>query len=70
MSDTDKNFEQRNKFFTGKVDDIFNAGANDVYIVKEETTGKQILLPGIKDVLKEIDLENEKIIVHLIKGLI
>ena len=54
----------------GKVDDIFNAGANDVYVVKEETTGKQILLPGIKDVLKEVDLENEKIIVHLIKGLI
>ena len=54
----------------GKVDDIFNAGANDVYVVKDETSGKQILLPGIKDVLKEIDLENGKIIVHLIKGLI
>ena len=54
----------------GKVDDIFNAGANDVYVVKEEITGKQILLPGIKEVLKDIDLENEKIIVHLIKGLI
>ena len=53
----------------GKVEDIFNAGANDVYVVKEEVTGKQILLPGIKDVLKEIDLEKEKIIVHLIKGL-
>ena len=54
----------------GKVDDIFNAGANDVYVVKDEETGKQILLPGIKEVLKVIDLESEKIIVHLIKGLI
>lgn len=52
----------------GKVDDIFNSGANDVYVVKNEL-GKQILLPGIKEVLKEIDLEKEKIIVHLIKGL-
>ena len=52
----------------GKVDDIFNAGANDVYVVKDEL-GKQILLPGIKDVLKDIDLENEKIIVHLLEGL-
>ena len=25
MSDTDKNFEQRHKFFTGKIDDIFFA---------------------------------------------
>ena len=31
--------------------------------------GKQILLPSTKEVLKEIDLENEKIIVHLIEGL-
>ena len=53
----------------GKVDDIFNSGANDVYVIKDETTGKQILLPGIKEVLKEIDLENEKIVVHLLKGL-
>lgn len=52
----------------GKVDDIFNSGANDVYVVKDDM-GKQILLPGIKDVLKKIDLENEKIIVHLLKGL-
>lgn len=53
----------------GKVEDIFNSGANDVYVVKDEITGKQILLPGIKDVLKDIDLEKEKIIVHLLKGL-
>lgn len=53
----------------GKVDDIFRTGANDVYVVKNEN-GKQLLLPGIPDVIKEIDLEKEKIIVHLLKGLI
>lgn len=53
----------------GKVDDIFNNGANDVYVIKDEL-GKQILLPGTKEVLKQIDLDNEKIIVHLLKGLI
>ena len=53
----------------GKVEDIYNAGANDIYVVKSED-GKQILLPGISEVLKQIDLEKEKIIVHLIKGLI
>lgn len=52
----------------GKVDDIFRTGANDVYVVKDEK-GKQLLLPGIPDVIKEIDLEKEKIIVHLLKGL-
>ena len=32
--------------------------------------GKEILLPAIKDVLKQVDLENKKIIVHIIEGLI
>ncbi len=53
----------------GKVDDIYSTGANDIYVVKDEL-GKQLLLPGISDVIKEIDLEKEKIIVHLLKGLI
>ena len=53
----------------GKVDDVNNAGSSDIYVVKDEL-GKQILLPAIKDVLKEVDLENKKIIVHLIKGLV
>ena len=53
----------------GKVDDIYNARSSDIYVVKDEL-GKQILLPAIKDVLKEVDLENQKIIVHLIKGLV
>lgn len=55
--------------YLGKVEDIFKTGANDVYVIKNEE-GKQILLPGISDVIKEIDLENEKIIVHLLKGLV
>ena len=48
----------------GKLDDIFTTGANDIYQV-----GK-ILLPAIKDVVKQIDTDNKKIIVHLLKGLV
>ena len=53
----------------GKLNDIFNTGSNDIYEVKDEL-GKQILLPGIPEVIKEVDLDNGKIIVHLIEGLI
>ncbi len=52
----------------GKVDDIYNTGANDIYVVKDQL-GKTILLPGIKDVIKQVILD-EKIIVHLIPGLL
>ena len=53
----------------GKVDDIFNTGSNDIYVVKNEL-GKQILLPGIDEVIKNVDLEQGKITVHLMPGLI
>ena len=53
----------------GKVDDIFPTGSNDVYVVKD-SEGKQILIPAIKSVIKNIDLENKKIEVELIQGLI
>ena len=53
----------------GEIIDIFSTGSNDVYVVKDNL-GKQILLPAIKDVIKNVDIENKKIIVHLLEGLI
>ena len=53
----------------GKMDDIFNTGSNDVYVVKNEE-GKQILLPAIKEVIKDVDIPNKKITVKLMEGLI
>lgn len=53
----------------GKLDDIFSTGSNDVYVVKN-IEGKQILLPAISDVIKNIDLEQKKIVVNLIEGLL
>ena len=53
----------------GTLDDIFNTGSNDIYVVKDEL-GKQLLLPAIKDVIKEINVEESKMIVHLIDGLV
>ncbi len=52
----------------GKLEDIYNTGSNDIYVVKNEL-GKQMLLPGTKDVIKQVSLDNKKIIVHLIPGL-
>ena len=55
--------------YLGKVIDVFQTGSNDVYTVKSES-GKEILLPAIKDVVKSVDVKNKKIIVHLLEGLI
>lgn len=53
----------------GKLEDIYNSGAKDIYVVKNEL-GKTILLPGIPEVIKEVNIEESKIIVHLLKGLV
>ena len=53
----------------GKVDDIFNNKSHDVYVIKDDL-GKQILLPSTKEVIKDVDVENNKIIIHLIDGLV
>lgn len=57
-----------NKIYLGKIIDVFPTGSNDVYVVKDEL-GKQILLPAIGDVIKEVDVQNKKMIVHVIEGL-
>ena len=54
--------------FLGKIVDVFPTGSNDVYVVKDDL-GKQILLPAIGDVIKNVDVANKKMTVHLIEGL-
>ena len=53
----------------GIVVDCFPTGSNDVYVVKNEE-GKQILLPAIKQVIKKIDVENKRMTVELMEGLL
>ena len=55
--------------YLGKITDIFPTGSNDVYVVKNEE-GKQVLIPALKTVVKKIDIENKRVEVQLIEGLI
>jgi 16S rRNA processing protein RimM len=52
----------------GRLKQILETGANDVYIVQPEQ-GKEILLPAIDSVLRSIDLAQGRIVVHLLPGL-
>jgi len=52
--------------YLGKIMSIFETGSNDVYVVRGED--KEYLIPAIKDVIKEIDLEAKKMIVKLMEA--
>lgn len=54
----------------GFLDDILQTGANDVYIVKNEETKKEILLPAIDECILDINTKEGKITVHLMEGLV
>lgn len=53
----------------GTLKEVLQPGANDVYVV-ENKENKQILLPVIPDVVKQINIAEKKVIVHLLNGLI
>jgi 16S rRNA processing protein RimM len=53
----------------GEIADVLVTGANDVYVVKTPE-GKEILLPVTDEVVKEIDVENGFVLIHLIEGLL
>ena len=52
----------------GKLVEILETGANDVYIVRNES-GREILLPAIPSVILNVDMESRLIKVHLLEGL-
>jgi len=53
----------------GILHDVLQTGASDVYTIKRDGQ-KDLLIPAIKDVIKEIDLEGRIIKVHLLDGLL
>ena len=53
----------------GTLKDVMQTGANDVYVV-ERKDGKEVLLPAIKQCILDVDLEAEKITVHVMEGLL
>lgn len=53
----------------GTVTEILETGANDVWTVKPEK-GKLQYIPYIDDVVKEIDVDNKKIVIDPIEGLL
>lgn len=55
----------------GFITEIIETGANDVYVVsKEGRLVRDVLIPAIKDVLLDVNLETHLMKIHLLPGLI
>jgi len=58
-----------NNNLLGKISEILSPGANDVWVVKRKGK-KDLLLPYIEDVVKNVDPEAKRVEVELIPGLV
>ena len=52
----------------GKMVDIQSPGANDIWLVREDS-GKEYWIPNIADVVKKVDVAAKKVYVELMEGL-
>ena len=53
----------------GTVKDVLETGANDIYLLETEG-GKEHMIPAVKEFITDIDVENNKMKVRLIPGLL
>ncbi len=53
----------------GSLTEVIQTGANDVYVITMENQ-KEVLIPNIKDCIIEISLEENRMTVHLLEGLL
>lgn len=58
-----------NNIFLGKIENVISTGSNDVYIVKGKNK-KELFIPAIREVVKNIDLEKKRITIKMVNGLI
>lgn len=54
----------------GKVSDIIQTGANDVYEMTRGEEQEKVYIPAIKDCIREISIEKGQIIIHVMDGLL
>lgn len=53
----------------GTLNEVVQMRSNDVYVV-ENKEGGQILIPATKEIVKQINVDQKQIIIHLLEGLI
>ncbi|MEW6440308.1 MAG: ribosome maturation factor RimM [bacterium] len=52
----------------GSIRGIFQTGSNDVYVIREGE--REILIPGLREVVRRVDLTGRRMIIHPLEGLL
>jgi 16S rRNA processing protein RimM len=52
----------------GMITDLLSLPMNDLWVVKKDA--KEILIPAVKAIIRKVDIENKRITIHALDGLI
>ena len=53
----------------GTLKDVMETGANDVYIIDSLEHG-EVLIPAIRECILDVDMDEERMTIHLMEGLV
>lgn len=53
----------------GTLTEILQTGANDVYEMTKKDSDEKVYIPAIKDCIRSIDMQEKKITIHVMPGL-
>ena len=53
----------------GTLKDVMETGANDVYIIDSPEHG-EVLIPAIRECILDVDMDEERMTIHLMEGLV
>lgn len=67
LIDMDVYDENENKI--GVLYDVMQTGANDVYVINMDD-GRELLLPVIEETVLDVNLEENKMKIHILDGLL
>lgn len=54
----------------GRITEVLTPGANDVWVIKPKKGGKDILIPYIEQIVKTVDIRNQKVVISPMEGLL
>lgn len=61
-------FDEKDNSLVGVLEDVIQNTAQDIYLIKTEE-GSEILVPAVKEFIKDIDIETGRICINFIEGM-
>lgn len=58
------------KVFIGNIINVLDGPRNDIYIIKDKDSNKEYLIPAVRQFIKNINIDDNKMIIDPIEGMI